>query len=82
MMSLKIALNPFNLFFFFVVSLGVMFLSGVGFGEKVTENVPAVSLPVDNYDFGTVFESDEVIHAFIIRNTGVSPLKINKVKPG
>jgi len=39
-------------------------------------------LPTDSFDFGTVYEGNEVFHDFIIKNEGTADLKIVNVKSG
>jgi hypothetical protein len=43
---------------------------------------PTIAVPVDRYDFGSVAEDDEVVHDFVIRNTGDAELTISQVKTG
>jgi hypothetical protein len=45
------------------------------------DNAVAV-LASDSYDFGTVYEGNNVFHDFIIKNEGTADLKIIKVKSG
>jgi hypothetical protein len=39
-------------------------------------------IPSDSYDFGSVYEGNDVFHDFIVKNGGTSDLKIIKVKSG
>ncbi|MCD4805853.1 MAG: DUF1573 domain-containing protein [Desulfobacterales bacterium] len=71
-----------NLFFFFF--LFVLFLN-LNASIKAEDNVniyPSAYLPVDNYEFDTVVEGNEIDHQFIIQNKGTAPLNIEKVKTG
>jgi hypothetical protein len=71
-----------NLFFFFL--LFVLFLN-LNTSIKAEDNVntyPSAYLPVDNYEFDTVVEGNEIDHQFIIQNKGTAPLNIEKVKTG
>lgn len=47
-----------------------------------TEKQPKLSLDSAHYDGGEVYEGDEVVHTFTIKNTGTAQLNIKKVKPG
>jgi len=42
--------------------------------EAVLENV--------THDFGSVFEGNEVVYGFVIKNTGDAPLDIEQVRTG
>lgn len=42
---------------------------------------PRVELPETTYDFGEVFEDQELRHTFVIRNTGDAPLIIKDIDP-
>jgi hypothetical protein len=50
--------------------------------EAVSANQPAIVIEAKEYDAGEVYEGDEVIHSFIVKNKGKGELHINKVKPG
>jgi len=43
---------------------------------------PKISFDSSRYDAGEVWEGDQVIHTFIVKNTGTAQLDITKVKPG
>lgn len=43
---------------------------------------PIITVPVDRYDFGSAAEGAEVVHDFVIRNTGDAELVISQVKTG
>jgi len=49
--------------------------------EGYTENQPTLSLDYSQYDAGVVYEGDEILHTFIIKNVGTAVLNINKVSP-
>jgi hypothetical protein len=42
---------------------------------------PRVEIPKTSHDFGKVFEDKELIHAFVINNTGDAPLHIKDIDP-
>ena len=47
-----------------------------------TQNQPRISFDSQKYDAGVVWEGDEVVHTFIVKNTGTTQLDIKNVKPG
>ena len=47
-----------------------------------TEGKPVAVVENDSYDFGIKFEGLDVIHDYIIKNTGDADLEIVKVKAG
>lgn len=42
---------------------------------------PRAELPATTHDFGQVFEDKELVHTFIIKNTGDAPLQIKDIDP-
>ena len=50
--------------------------------ETVSANQPEIVVDAKEYDVGEVYEGDEVVHSFIVKNKGKGELHINKVKPG
>ncbi len=48
---------------------------------EMDPNAKAV-LPTDTFDFGSVYEGNDVFHDFIIKNEGTADLKIYNVKSG
>ena len=46
------------------------------------DNVPTVKAIAPQFEFTPVVEGKEVVHDFIIQNTGTAPLEITNVKPG
>ncbi len=68
----------------FVPGLILVFLvtgAGAAFGGKDTANTPVLSIEEKVFYAGTVVEGVEISHTFIIRNSGMAPLKISRVKP-
>ncbi len=43
---------------------------------------PVITVPLDQYDFGSVAEGTEVVRDFVIGNTGDAELVITHVKTG
>lgn len=43
---------------------------------------PKAVVETDGHDFGTVLEGNDVIHEFVIKNTGDAPLAIKDVRSG
>jgi len=51
--------------------------------EKVpAQNNPRITLDSIQYDAGEVYEGDEIVHAFIVKNEGTAQLNIKKVEAG
>ena len=71
-----------KIIFLLTIFFGMMHLSTTGFGKEVPADAPAVVIPSRSFDFGTVFEGTEVVHAYIIQNSGTGTLEIKKVQPG
>ena len=47
-----------------------------------TKNQAQISLDSNSYDVGEIWEGDEVVHTFTIKNTGTAQLTIKKVGAG
>ncbi len=43
---------------------------------------PRMVIDIPNYDAGEVWEGEDVVHTFIIKNKGDAQLNVTKVKPG
>ncbi len=50
--------------------------------QAPAQNQPKISIDSYHYDAGEVYEGDELIHTFIVKNTGTAELNIKNVKPG
>jgi hypothetical protein len=46
------------------------------------ENQPHISLDSSQFDAGEVDQGAVIIHGFTVKNTGIAPLNIQKVKAG
>ena len=46
------------------------------------QNQPQISIDSLRYSVGDIYEGEDVIHAFIVKNTGTAELNISKVKAG
>ena len=46
------------------------------------KELPHISFDSTSYDAGEVWEGDEVVHDFTVKNTGTAELNIARVKPG
>ena len=57
----------------------VLFCVGV---LHAKDDAPSVKAVQPQFQFTPVVEGQEVIHDFIIQNTGAAPLEITNVKPG
>ena len=61
-------------------SEGTIILAQAG-GEETQETaVPAILIPENSFDFGTVAQSSKLTHKFVIKNTGEAPLKLISAK--
>ncbi len=62
----------------------IIAVCGVGLlaSAHANEGAPVATVEIDSYDFGTEFQGIDVIHDFIIKNTGHADLEIQKVKSG
>ena len=54
--------------------------SSVEVAEEPEAPRPRIEFEEDTWDFGTIYQSAEVSHAFVFRNTGNAVLKIGKVR--
>mgnify|MGYP001104455424 FL=1 len=43
---------------------------------------PHITIDAPEYDAGEVWENEDIVHAFIVRNTGTAQLDITNVKAG
>ena len=71
-----------NLFFFVLLFSLILNLNVSIKAEDNVNTYPSANLPVDNYEFDTVIEGNEIDHQFIIQNKGTAPLNIEKIKTG
>lgn len=76
----------FTLLFF---ALGVQFTSPVlaaqpqpAPGSLKTVQGPSIELPKIEFNFGEASEAGEVVHDFVVRNSGKEELQIQQVSPG
>lgn len=51
-------------------------------GAADTVQGPSLQLPETQFDFGEASETQEVVHDFVVRNTGAEVLQIQQVRPG
>lgn len=59
-----------------MAAAGWLFISAVS-----AEAGPRAEIPESTHDFGKVFEDKELVHTFIIKNTGDAPLHIKDIDP-
>ena len=50
--------------------------------QATAQDQPHISFDSRHYDVGDVWEGDEVVHTFTVKNTGTAQLDIHKVRPG
>jgi hypothetical protein len=50
--------------------------------QMPTQNQPKISFDYFNYDAGEVYEGENVIHTFTVKNTGTAQLEIERVNTG
>ncbi len=63
----------------FLISLFVALQAPAGAAERRAP-APRVEFPEKSFDFGTIYQGEDVSHKFVFRNTGNAPLKIGKVR--
>ena len=51
-------------------------------GQQAASPGPSISVPVTRFDFGTVVDGSEVVHEFLIRNTGKALLRVIQINTG
>ncbi len=77
-------------FCFLTASLFLYAWAEAGSGEKASERQktgsqqkqPRISFDSTLYDVGEVWEGDDVVHTFTVKNTGTAQLAISKVRTG
>ncbi len=63
-----------------VLSLVLLcFLTTIGFAQK---NLPKLHIREKSVDIGEVFEGEDVVYDFVVRNMGSADLQILNVRPG
>lgn len=68
---------------FVILSICLLLVAAFAFGAaKPAGLLPDAAVPQDSYEFAAVPEGREVVHGYIIRNTGRAPLSIQKVQTG
>ena len=50
--------------------------------KALTQNQPQITINSPYFDAGEVYEGDEIVHTFKVRNTGTAQLNIEKVSAG
>lgn len=68
--------------FFALTSLFlILFTSAIASSaEDVTQGQPAALVPADRYEFEPVLHGTEIMHDYVIQNTGTAPLEIKRVQ--
>ena len=65
----------------FLIGLTTCFFSTFARADA-SKAKPVVEIPSPRYDAGSHWEGEVVVHAFKVKNTGSSELRILSVKPG
>ena len=50
--------------------------------QVYTDKQPKISLDPAQYDVGEIYEGEEAVHTFTVKNTGTAQLNISKVRAG
>ena len=66
----------------FKVAIMGLILSFLPVMAVANEPAPKAVAETESYDFGTVLEGNDVIHEFVLKNTGDAPLEIQTVRTG
>jgi len=67
-----------------ITTLFLLLAYQAGYAENTSEPavLPVVNVVEGNYQFDTITEGNDVVHEFVLQNTGKAPLDILKVRPG
>jgi len=67
-----------------ITAIFIFLLCQTGYAENKIESTafPVANVVEGTYKFETMIEGKEIIHEFVIQNTGKAQLDIAKVKPG
>ena len=69
----------------FVAALLILLVAAQSVFSKPADkagNKPELKLIEAKYEFKSITEGVEIIHDFVVKNTGTAPLDILRVKPG
>lgn len=71
--------------FISVLVVGIAVAVSVSFAEdadisRSSDPTPRITIPDAEYDFQTIMEGEDVVHTFVVKNTGSAPLKITNIK--
>ena len=73
----------FKTFSFFALAFCILFFTTISFGtESNATNSPSALFPETRFEFKPVVDGVDVTHSFVVKNKGVAPLEIEKVKTG
>ncbi len=75
---MKVSLRPIIV----KISVIVMILGIIPVVAVAAQPSPKAVAAAESYDFGTVLEGNDVIHEFVVKNTGDAPLDIQNVRTG
>lgn len=67
---------------FFIAALACLIAVAAGASNTAPENGPKAEAAQSTFQFDPILEGEEVVHDFILRNTGTAELVIENVKTG
>jgi hypothetical protein len=51
-------------------------------GQTASGNQPRIAIDSASYNIGEIWEGEDIIHSFVLKNTGTAQLDIKNVKAG
>jgi hypothetical protein len=73
---------PNHVKFFFSQLIMAVCLFIIVTSTHANEGQPVAAVEIDSYDFGKIFDGTDIIHDFIVKNTGDADLEIQDVHAG
>jgi len=66
---------------FFFLWIFICYVANTSQAQEAKEKAPIITVDNPSFDMGMIEEGSPIAHTYIIKNTGTSDLKIDKVKP-